>query len=704
MRLASLVLLLVSSVSFATPNDVLLDQHRDAMSRISQGNPTDVNQGCQSLNSLSHNAAHLLKAEARLQYFAFCDKSLLADPFDSAEAKKITSDFPWLAQSARSLRTQRLLSFSSTEINKVSYENIIPAYLNASKVEADRQNKLKLINKIEPLLKKATYQNNAAIRAAIYKSVPRYILSARAGEHLTIGKDFLNHGEIIPARALFEAYLKIHTKPTAEAFEILKVYRDSYIGDDLNQAQFKIISDKTVAWAASFGETQLYLARMRQARNVSFRDNGPEALAKLDVIVKMKVTNLEKAEGYMLIAKVHEAMGNISLAIAPMNEVIRLGVSGEVLNRVQFDLGRLYYKLKKFDLAFQTFEAYRNRFPTGADRAKGGFWMSRTLEKLGRKADSLKILADTREDDKYGYYGMIAARELKAPLTALDLFTQAALTGYQEKIKRLSTIDQKNAAQITLQFLQNVTTGKAPQTTHDYMISLLKANQADLFISTARYYVSSLNPNKPANLVSAQLYLEALQYLGDYLPTFNFSGAVNSNQRVQVLKAAPGLFYPPGYLADVKQHSSARGLESAMTLSVIRQESAFNAGVRSPVGAIGLMQLMPQTAAVIAKEMGNNNFDPKTLFIPNTNINFGTYLLDQLATRFNERFTAVIASYNGGPHNVEKWIKGSTAADEIEFVEDMVFVETRNYTKIVSRNMSIYKMLLDPANKNTFPF
>jgi soluble lytic murein transglycosylase-like protein len=701
----SLVLLVASQAFAALPtNDTLLDQHRDAIAKVSGTSASDLALGCQTLDSLSKNSAHLLKAEARLQFFAFCDRTLLADPFDSAEAKKIVNDFPWLSKSAKSLRTQRLLSFSQVEIDKVSYEKIIPIYLNASKLESERQEKIKLISKIEHLLKKPAHQSNATIREVIYSIAPRFILSPRKGEHLTIARDFFTHGELLPGRAILETYLNQHTTPTAEAFAILKVYRDSFIGDDLNRTKFYAVSDKAVVWAASFGETELYLARMRQARNVSFRDNGPEALAKLDTILKMKITNVEKAEAWILVAKVHEATGQPDLAITPMNEAIRLGISGELLNRVQFDLGRLYWKLKKFDLAYQTFESYRNRFSTGSDRAKGGFWMSRSLEKLARKSEASKILIETREDDKYGYYGMIAARELQQPLTASDLFTPSALQGYQDKVKRISTITPNNAGQVTLAFLQNATVGKAPAATHDYIISLLKANQSDIFVSTATHYVASLDPNKPANLQSAQLYLEALQYHGSYLPTFAFSGAINASQRAQVLKSAPGLFYPPGYFVDVNQYSTARGLEAAMTLSVIRQESAFNAGVRSPVGAIGLMQLMPQTAATLAKDMGIKNFDPKTLFNANTNINFGTFLLDQLASRFNDRFTAVVGSYNGGPHNLDKWIKGSTAADEVEFVEDMVFVETRNYTKIVSRNMAVYKMLLNPADKNTFPF
>lgn len=700
--------LLANSITSAQTlrlNDQLLLDHKNAVAKAQSTVTTESASGCIQLEALSKNSNHLLKAEARLHFFAYCDKNLSVDPFSSSEAQKIMTDYPWLARSATQLRSLRLLAFSKAQIDQVGYQKSIPIYLKAVQNESDRQQKIKLTQKIEHTLKSAAAQNNANTRSTIYSIVPRYILTPKTGEHLTIGKDFLNHGELSGARLVFENYLNANTKITAEAFEILKTYRDSYIGDDLNQDKFVELSNKTVTWASRFGETELYKARMRQVRNISFRDQPAEALKKLDVILRMNVTDLEKADAQLLVARVYELNNQFTKTIPPLEEAIRLGVTGELLNRVQFDLGRIQWKLKKYSDALSTFEKYRNRFASGSERAKGGFWMSRALRELGRTNEAQQVLAETRSTDKYGYYGFLAARELNQPLLALELFSSSALSGYQEKVKRLARINDTNASEITLEFLQTISSGKAPSDTHLYLVSLLKADQKDLFIETVRYFIETLDANKSNDFQVAQNYIEALQYMGHYATGFSFSSKLSGAARNDALKEAPELFYPAGFYAPAQKYSTQRGFETALTFSIIRQESMFNSNARSPVGAIGLMQLMPQTAASIAKELKIPNFDPKTLFNPSVNINFGTHLLDQLEIRFKGRFTAIVASYNGGPHNVDRWIKGSTAADEVEFVEDMVFSETRSYTKILSRNMAVYRLLIDPAvTKSTFPF
>lgn len=687
-------------------NDALLLDHKTAVELAAKSSESGSSSpaACKTLEQLSKNQNHLLKAEARLQFFAYCDRALTNDPFASAEVDQIKKNYPWLSNSARALRTLRLQTFTQAHIDAIPAAQAITIYLNGYKSEADRQEKIRLAARIEHLLSNPQHQTNSQTRALIASVAPRFLTEIRSGEHLMAGKDFLGHGEIMPARKIFVDYLNRHTSPTKESFEILKTLRDSYIGDDGNQAVFYSLSDKAVQWAPHFGERELYLARMRQARNVSFKDNGPDALKKLEVILKMKISNAEKAEVWILISKVHEAMGRTDLTVKPLNEAIKLGLSGELLNRVQFDLGRLYWKQKNFEMARQTFEKYRDRFTSGSDRAKGTFWMARALNKLNRKSDASKAVSEARDTDLYGYYGMIAAREMGRPLRALDFFSSSALQDYQAKMARLAQINSQNGAAITLQYLQAPGNNKAPAATHAYFIALLKAGQGDLFKDAAAHYVAALNPNSAANWPIAETYLEALQYVGDYLPTFKFSGAIAISLRNQVLRDHPGLFFPPGYYTEVKKYSVARGIDPSTTLAVIRQESAFNATIRSPVGAIGLMQLMPQTAASIAREMGIKNFDPKTLFIADTNVNFGTFLLNQNTTRFKGRFSAIVASYNGGPHNVEKWIRNSTAADEIEFVEDMVFLESRNYTKIVAKNRASFKMLIEPNATDAFPF
>ncbi len=698
--------LLIANSSWAATPEALLAEHKSIVETLRVGGSSAAaSKACADLAALAQNPVHHLKAEAQIQAIAFCDKNIQADPFTTPVVLKIAQTFPWLQASIQAMRTQRLLRFTQVEIDDEPIDTIVPLYLNASEVEENRDLKIQLVMKIDHILKSSTTQADANLRALIFRLAPRYLLKPRTSELITVVDDHMKHGEVMPARQIIDAHLKADTKINSVNFSLLKTLRDSYVGDDPNRSVFLTLSDRAVIWAAQFGEQELYLARLRQAKNITFRTEADLALEKLNVLLHMRITNEQKAEVYLLVGKVYEQNLNIPEAIKANETAVGMGITGELLNRTQFDVGRMYWKNKNFAGAARTFLAYRTRFPNlGSDRAKGTFWLSRAYVKLGRQVEATTLLHEARAMDMYGYYGMISGRELKENMTAQDLFSSLAIQQYQDKLKKLGTIDPAHAGPPTLALLQTSNLPKAPTATHNYFIDLLKADQIDIFINAAVYFVNGLSATKAVDVDLAQLYLEALQYVGQYTASFAFSGQLTGALRTKVLRESPSLFFPAGYISAVNSNSKSRGLDVSLILSIIRQESGFNAGVRSPVGAIGLMQLMPQTAATIAAAKGIKNFDPKTLFTPAVNIDFGTYLVDDLAANFTNRFTAIVGAYNGGKYNVEKWIRYSTAADEIEFVEDIPFIETRNYIKAVAKNMTVYRALLNPADTGPFPY
>lgn len=104
--------------------------------------------------------------------------------------------------------------------------------------------------------------------------------------------------------------------------------------------------------------------------------------------------------------------------------------------------------------------------------------------------------------------------------------------------------------------------------------------------------------------------------------------------------------------AIVEREASATGLDVDLIYAVIWVESRFNPKAKSPAGARGLMQLMPATAAHLAKELGERR--PQA-YDPDFNIRAGAYYLDRLIDRFDGDETLAIAAYNAGPGNVSKW-------------------------------------------------
>jgi soluble lytic murein transglycosylase len=152
------------------------------------------------------------------------------------------------------------------------------------------------------------------------------------------------------------------------------------------------------------------------------------------------------------------------------------------------------------------------------------------------------------------------------------------------------------------------------------------------------------------------------------------------------------LFYPFGHAEIVKEAARRAGLDPFFVAAVIREESSYDARARSWVGAIGLMQLMPDTARLIASDAGVRFAEPAALWEPPVNIALGAHYLAQLRGRFQEPLLAV-ASYNAGPHRVQRWLREIKSADLEEFVDQIPFDETRAFVKRVFASWHNYRRL-----------
>ncbi len=145
------------------------------------------------------------------------------------------------------------------------------------------------------------------------------------------------------------------------------------------------------------------------------------------------------------------------------------------------------------------------------------------------------------------------------------------------------------------------------------------------------------------------------------------------------------------------------GVEPAVVLGLIRQESSFDVQAQSPVGARGLMQLMPATAAGVARKLGLPASLPALTSDADYNMRLGSSYLRDLLTQFNSALPLAIAGYNAGPSRVVDWLAvnptapvdvGDAAEDMIDWIEQIPFTETRNYVQRVIENIVIYRAQL----------
>lgn len=152
--------------------------------------------------------------------------------------------------------------------------------------------------------------------------------------------------------------------------------------------------------------------------------------------------------------------------------------------------------------------------------------------------------------------------------------------------------------------------------------------------------------------------------------------------------------FPLSYLEFINRYAGENGLDSGWILAVIRQESRFMADVKSPAGALGVMQIMPDTGRRIATLLGENFPNPSLLLSPENNIRYGTcYLRMRLEDLHNNPILAT-AAYNAGPRMVRRWLpeEGSIPADI--WVEIIPFSETRNYIEKIFTYKAVYRQRL----------
>ena len=141
------------------------------------------------------------------------------------------------------------------------------------------------------------------------------------------------------------------------------------------------------------------------------------------------------------------------------------------------------------------------------------------------------------------------------------------------------------------------------------------------------------------------------------------------------------LRYPLHYQAIVRGHARNYRLDPALLAAVVYQESRFRPGVVSAAGAVGLMQLLPDTARGIATRTGGAGFRDSDLYDPELNIRYGSWYLRHLLDKYGDEEVA-LAAYNAGQTNVDTWLESGGG---------IRFAETRHYVSAVAAAKRAYR-------------
>lgn len=282
------------------------------------------------------------------------------------------------------------------------------------------------------------------------------------------------------------------------------------------------------------------------------------------------------------------------------------------------------------------------------------YWLARTLEQTGATTDANKFYKKVAIERHY--YGFLAATLLGQmpnladnPLTFTDV--------------EMAVIDNAPAAQRALEFRH-----------------LERLSQARREWNALNKTLSSREKLAGAKWANQHSWYSRAIFT---LPQENYWDDVD-------------LRFPLAYQKIVSHHSDRNKLDTSLTYAIARRESSFMSDAYSPVGALGLMQLMPNTAKFIAKKKINRS----KLFIPNTNVRYGTDYLKHVLKSAKGNEVIATAAYNAGFSRVKKWMKTGKPLPADIWIETIPFKETRDYVKSVMAYRQIYSNLLgNPQNK-----
>jgi soluble lytic murein transglycosylase len=344
-------------------------------------------------------------------------------------------------------------------------------------------------------------------------------------------------------------------------------------------------------------------------------------------------------------------------------------------------VGLLDFRQGKYDLALTRFEKFRQKFPNSSYVAGSFYWSARTF--LAKK--------DTLSAKKF-----IDSINVTFPLTYYD-FRSRQIFGNNE----ISTISVSDS--IWYSRIDNISKIEPPDTLaknavliDNLMLGIFLGglglkDEAELLFEP----IENRNfKNYPIIVSLAKFYAKIGAIHHFYRLGRRIYWALPSKQRGEFSPEYIKLIYPNAYSKEINASAKKYDVEPELVLAVMRQESMFSPQIMSPVGATGLMQIMPYTGKEIADYL-KVPFDPQLLLIPELNIDFGAYYLSKLLKQTQGDYVQTLAGYNGGPNNVKKWVKNNEdiLKDEPYFVECIGFSQTRTYVKRCLENYWVYKLI-----------
>ena len=346
-------------------------------------------------------------------------------------------------------------------------------------------------------------------------------------------------------------------------------------------------------------------------------------------------------------------------------EIVKLDPLSDPALQFFWDRGWAAYTRGDLASARTLFRFIGDTYPGPNIRRQCDYWYARTIERLGEKENAQAIyrkLASAPYSDIYAIY----SSQRGAPLTP-----QKTNPLTRENVPDWSEIAEKNMPQ-ELRLAYELTALSSMRDAHNEI-------RKNMNRDNARF----------AEALLADYYHSAGSLVVMYRSLRRAWPQLATPEQDTVPPYFLKMYYPRKYEDEIREYAGKQKLDPNLVQALILQESYYNPKARSPVGATGLMQLMPPTAQEHAKKL-RITFAKSRLENPEVNIQLGTFHLRMLINLFRGNEHLAVASYNGGQGNVMKWRRAAPGKPMDEFLESIPFDETRGYVKRVAMLRAAY--------------
>ena len=351
--------------------------------------------------------------------------------------------------------------------------------------------------------------------------------------------------------------------------------------------------------------------------------------------------------------------GAHSEAAAGFEKAMTMAPSIGSAGHARMRLGQMHLLQENVEGAADVFEGYLKDFPNGQRWEQAAYWAARSLEELGKDTEARGYLEMIQRDSPISYYAALVSERLAEPY-APSVAAGPVSNPPEWLLTGLATLDLLVAAGL----------------------DTASERQVEQLIERA-------DESVPESLDLADGLIER----GFTIYGINVGwkllreGSPYSGRLLRVL-------YPFPYREIVTREAEEAGIEPLFLASLIRQESAFAPAIRSWAGAIGLMQVMPETGRELARGQGILGFTPESLETAEINLHLGTTFWVDMERRYGDgNLPLALSAYNAGPSRARRWRLLPEARDPLVFTERIPFDETRGYVKNITRNLHVYRFL-----------